>query len=83
MIGFIIYVLAVYGVSALMTSYDGLGGVFLRIRNKYPHSVFTCIVCLSVWVAVLLFIPIMLGLGNFLTPLAVIGAIILIKEFTE
>lgn len=83
MTGLIVYILAVYGVSSLLTSYDGLYGVFLRLRNKYPNSALKCLVCTSVYVSVALFIPIILGVGYIvLTPLAAIGAIILIKELT-
>lgn len=84
MTGLIVYILAVYGVSSLLTSYDGLYAVFLRLRNKYPNSALKCMVCTSVWASLVLFIPILLGIGFIiLTPLAAIGAIILIKELME
>jgi len=77
----IVYILAVYGTSSLLTSYDGLYGIFLRLRNKYPNSALECLVCTSVYVSVILFIPIILGIGYVvLTPLAAIGAVMLIKE---
>lgn len=81
MTGLVIYLLAVYGVSNLVASYDGLWHVFLRLRNRYPGSALTCAVCLSVYVSVILFILVLLGIGYMvLMPLAAIGAVILLKE---
>lgn len=83
MIGFIIYVLAVYGVSTLISDYDGPNNIFYRLRSKYSKSALTCTVCLSVWVALILFIPILLGIGYLvLSPLAVIGGVILLERLT-
>ncbi len=77
---FIITALAVYGLAALVSSYDGLYGVFARLRNKYPNSPLHCTVCLSCWLVV----PIIL-LGAFvgiwaIAPLAVIGVVILFER---
>lgn len=76
MIELVIGVFATYGISKLITSYDGLWGVFLRLRDKFTTP-FNCTVCTAVWVAV----PIALFAGvGILGYLAIIGAVILIER---
>lgn len=80
MIGLVIFILAVYGVCVLLVEYDGPRNMFLRLRDKYPKSALKCVVCTSVWVSLLLFVPVLLEFGYYLTPLAAIGAVILLEK---
>jgi len=80
MFDFIILTLATYGISMLLTATDGLGHVFMRLRNKYPNSALQCVYCTSVWVVVPLFIVYQLGSSSWLVPFGVIGAIFIIKD---
>ena len=76
---FLITALAVYGLSSLLTSYDGLWGMFKTLRDKYPNSALQCTVCTSVWVTV----PMML-LAYFCLPLvvpfAIVGVVIVLER---
>ena len=76
---FLITALAVYGLSSLLTSYDGLWGMFKTLRDKYPNSALQCTVCTSVWVAV----PTML-LAYFclpvVLPFAIVGVVIVLER---
>jgi len=79
---FLITALAVFGLAALITSYDGPGSIFARLRNKYPNSPFHCTLCTATW----LIIPIMLlaffaGMV-FVVPFAILGTIIIIERLT-
>lgn len=78
----LILALATYGISMLLTSSDGLYGVFLRLRNKYPNSALQCLKCTSVYVALGLFIVFLLGWAFWLIPFAIVGAVILLEEAT-
>ena len=80
MIDFIIAALATYGISSLVTSYDGLYEVFLKLRQKYPHSAFNCPACLSVWFAVIFTLLIYLGFLWLLVPLAIVGVVIILER---
>ena len=77
---FIITALAVYGLAALISSYDGAWSIFARLRNKYPNSPLQCAVCTSVW----LVLPIMalsyFGGVIFVVPFAIIGVVILLEK---
>jgi len=77
---FLITALAVYGISALITQYDGPWGLFARLRAKLPNSAFWCAVCLSVWVV----IPMILlatYTGIFIPSVfAIIGVVILLEK---
>lgn len=73
---FIIAILATYGVSKIVTAYDGPYEVFYKLRDKYPLSPFLCLVCTAVWVAV----PICIFSGlSVIDYMAVIGAVILME----
>jgi len=76
----IIYALATFGVSALLTDYDGPADIFRRAKNKL--KALDCLVCTSVYIALLLFVFIATGNGSWLTPLAVIGLIVIIERLT-
>lgn len=75
MIEIILATLATFGISALISNYDGLFGVFEWIRSK--GTVFSCTVCLSVWIAIPIAYFSGIGLLGFL---AVIGGVILIER---
>lgn len=49
---FILAVVATYGITTIITKYDGPGHIFLRLRER--HSEFECYVCVSVWIGTLL-----------------------------
>lgn len=76
----VIAALATYGISALVTQYDGFGHVFLKFRNSYPKSALTCTVCLSVWVAVIFAAIFWLGWAYILSPLAFVGVVIVLER---
>lgn len=76
-ISIIISSLATYGVSSLLTNYEGFHGIFSKLRDKYPDSFLQCLVCTSVIVSI--FICFMSGVG-ILGWLAVIGIIILVEQ---
>jgi len=79
---FLITALAVFGLSSLLTSYDGAWGVFRKLRDKFPDSFLHCTVCTAVWLS----IPIIL-LGAFvgvwsIAPIAIVGVVIIIERLT-
>lgn len=80
MIELLVLFLSVYGASKLLTEYDGFGDVFYKLRNKPWLKMLSCIICTSVWVAVLFSIIWALGFVYLLTPVAVVGAVILLEE---
>lgn len=80
MTGLIIYALATYGLSVLLSDYDGPTDIFRNSRGKL--KALECTVCTSVYVALALFVPIALGIGNSLTPLAVVGVVVLLERLT-
>lgn len=80
MIELIILALATYGVSKLISEYDGFGDIFYKLRRKKWLSMLTCTVCTSVWVAVAFSIVWAFGYALWLTPLAVVGIVIILEE---
>lgn len=77
---FLVLALAVYGISALMSEYDGPKGMFKTLRDEYPESPLTCAVCLSVWLSIpILIIGTQLGM-IFITPFAIVGVVILLEK---
>lgn len=71
--------LATYGVAKLISNYDGLFNVFLWLRNRDSviGKLFSCTVCLAVWVA----IPVAYFAGfGVMGYLAIIGSVILIER---
>lgn len=80
MIELLILILAVYGLSALVTQYDGPGDIFLKMRIRYEKSPFHCTVCMAAWLVVpLVLIQVFTG-SAFVIPLSVIGAIIILEN---
>jgi hypothetical protein len=80
---FIIYALASYGIAFIMTSLDGPGNVFLKLRNKYPNSALKCLICTLTWVTLLLLPLLLLGLWYVFIPFAAVGAAIIIEDITR
>lgn len=76
---FIITALAVYGISALVSQYDGYKDSFIKLREKYPRSAFICAVCLSVWLVIPLYLVALLNVW-MVAPLAIIGVVILLEK---
>jgi len=77
---FIITALAVYGLAALVSSYDGAWSVFARLRNKFPNSALHCTVCLSVWLSIpIILLGTYIGLW-FIAPLAIVGVVIFLEK---
>ena len=70
--------LATYGVSKLITDYDGAFDIFYKLRGKY--KALTCTVCVSFWVAAIFCIVYYLGLTLLLLPLAIVGIVILLEK---
>lgn len=77
----IIASLATYGISSLLTEYSGIKDIFIKARLRFPNSALNCIVCTSVYVSIALFIIVLLGLGYYLTPFAVVGVVIILDRF--
>jgi len=69
--------IATFGVSALISTYDGSFGVLRRLRSRV--KVFECTVCTAVWIAV----PIanFTGIGP-IGYLFIIGGVILLERFS-
>lgn len=80
MYNLLLLILSVYGVSKLLTDYDGPWGVFYNLRNLKFMGALHCTVCLSVWVAILFSLLLFFGWYWFITVFAVVGAVILIEE---
>lgn len=68
--------LATYGISTLLSDYDGPLGIFNELRANF--SVFRCGVCLSVWVGLVLAI---LTLTHPMVYLAALGLSILAMRY--
>jgi hypothetical protein len=80
MYNFVTAALAVFAVSSLLTEYEGFKNAFAILRDKFPDSPLKCLVCTSLYVAVLFYILNYYGIDQHLLPLATIGAIILIER---
>lgn len=52
MIELLLGIPAVYYLTLVVTEYDGTARVFLRLRSKFEEP-FTCFVCMSFWIALL------------------------------
>lgn len=76
----VIVTLATFGLSSLIADRDGPAGIFLRLRKRYPNSPFHCTVCTATWVAIIFFIVLLTGFGYCLTPLAIVGVVILLER---
>lgn len=77
---FLITALAVYGLAALVSTYDGPGNIFVRFRNKYPNSPLHCTVCLSCWlVTPIILLGVFVGLWS-IALFAIIGVVILLDN---
>jgi len=72
---FVYAVLATFGVSALISNYDGPQGVLVLLRAHVAAA--RCCVCLSVWLG----IPIALLTGvGVVGYLAIVGTVILLER---
>ena len=77
---FLITALALYGLSALISQYDGPWSVFARLRNKYPNSPLTCTVCLSVWLAIpIILLAVFVGTWSIVM-FALVGIVIILEN---
>jgi len=77
---FLITALAVYGLSSLLTSYDGPRSVFDRLRRKFPSSALQCLICTSVWVSVPMMALAYFAGIVFVVPFAIIGVVLLLER---
>lgn len=81
MYNLLLLVLSVYGATKIMVEYDGPWGLFYKLRNNLAaFTVLHCVVCLSVWIALLFSILLYLGWYWFITIMAVVGSIIIFEE---
>lgn len=80
MIELIIYALAVFGVSILLTTYAGPWGFLGKLRKRFPNSPLECPTCTSLWIGLILFPVLILGFGYYLSFLAVVGVVILLER---
>ena len=81
MIDLIILTLATLGFSYMLVNKDGFMDVFYKLRTRRWLKMLTCMVCTSVWVAIVFSIFYLYGYAWLLTPLAVVGAIVIIEEY--
>lgn len=79
-INIIVVALATFAVSALISTYDGPGHIFLHLRSRFPDSPMHCTVCMSIWIAIPFSIVFILGWTYGLMPLAIVGAVILLER---
>lgn len=77
---FLITALAVYGISSLITQYDGPFNGFCRLRDRFPSSALHCVVCVSVWLTVPIVLAGVYAGVAFIAPLAIVGFIILLEN---
>ena len=80
MIELIILALATYGVSKLISDYDGPFDILYRLRNIKVLKALLCVVCTSIYVGVALSIVWALGHALWLTPLALVGIVVILEE---
>jgi len=73
----LITALATYGISSIVAHYDGLGQVFMKLRQKYPTSAFTCTICLATWVAIPIATHLSIGVVGYL---AALGLILIVER---
>lgn len=72
--------LATYGIAVIVASnYDGPFNILVKLRESKVGSLFTCSVCLSVYVAA--FVAIFMGL-SFFEYLAILGLAVLLERNT-
>lgn len=71
--------LAAFGISALISQYDGLSGVLQRVRLNRLRRLASCTVCLSVWVAIPISIVANLSVIEYF---ATLGFVILLERLT-
>lgn len=73
----IISSIATFGISALISNYDGPGEILFKLRKKVPLT--RCTICLGVWAG----IPIAYFMGvGIIGYLAIIGLVILVERLT-
>lgn len=80
MIELIILALATYGVSKLISDYDGPFDILYKIRHVKYLKALLCVVCTSLYVAVVFSIVWALGHALWLTPLALVGFVVILEE---
>lgn len=71
--------LATYGIAVIVANYDGPFNILVKLRESKVGSLFTCSVCLSVYVAA--FVAIFMGL-SFFEYLAILGLAVLLERNT-
>lgn len=82
MIELLITTLATYGVSKLLTDYDGFGDIFYKLRAKKYLKMLTCTTCTSVWVATIFCIVFALGFAIWLLPFAIVATVIILERWS-
>lgn len=74
--------LATYGIATAISSFDGLFGAFVRLRNRFEGTEFgrviSCPACLSVFIAIPFTIFLKLNLLDYL---AIVGSAFIWKEY--
>ena len=80
MIELLILALATYGTSKLVAEYDGPFDILYKIRHVKYLKALLCVVCTSLYVAVVLSIVWALGHAMWLTPLALVGVVIMLED---
>lgn len=80
MYNLLILILGVYGVSKLLTDYDGPWGVFYNLRKLKFMGALHCTICVSVYVAVVMSLLLFFGWHWFVTVCAIVGAVVFIEE---
>lgn len=72
--------LATFGAAALISDYDGVFDIFLRLRKK--SKAFGCIVCLSFWIAIPMLYLTSIGIMAVVYLFAIVGLVIITERLT-
>lgn len=67
--------IATYGLSAIVSNYDGPWSIFYRLRRKYPQSALTCLLCTSTWISAPIAWYFGVGISGYLVIVGVIAIV--------
>lgn len=73
----VIATLATFGISAIISNYDGPFNILTCLRAKVSAA--RCCVCMAVWLAIPIAVSLNIGLIGYL---AILGSVILLERVT-
>lgn len=75
---------ATFAIALIITQYDGIFGVFARLRKINKLSALRCFTCTAVWIAAVLAMVITESIGGWIiSTFAIVGAAIFINRVSE